>query len=132
MEIIWVMIPERPQSAQRRNKKDLREYQQRVREEAKKYFRTPFRDQITVELFFICERKKGQLLDLDNLTKPILDALKGIAFDDDSQVTPSPELFYFDQRVQTSASFLPPGDRMQKAHSNKKECIFIGVASCKV
>lgn len=130
MDIRWIRINQRPLSQGSSPKKEA--YRERIRQEAEKAFTKPFTEKVTMVAILVCQRRKGEDLDLDNLIKPIQDALKGVAYEDDSQVTPRPELFYFDERFQTSLPFLPPGDSAQKAHMNKEEAVFIGIACPKV
>jgi len=102
-----------------------------VAEQGQKEFNKPFTGELTVVLLYVIKKIKGQEPDLDNLTKVTLDALKGIAYEDDYQVNPSTaERFYCGESVKTSAPMLPPGDALQRsAEIDREECTYIGIAN---
>jgi len=52
--------------------------------EANRYFHEPLTGKLKVKLIFYLSNNR--VVDLDNLTKCVLDGLKGIAFKDDNQV----------------------------------------------
>lgn len=52
---------------------------------ARETIKTPITGQVHVKLFFYL--KNNRVVDLDNLSKNVLDGLKNIAFGDDSEVT---------------------------------------------
>lgn len=128
MQVAWVKIPERAKVGRPSSAK---EYRSRIAELAKKEFPKPWSGELTVVLLYVLEKRPGEEPDLDNLTKPILDALKGIAYADDYQANPyRAERFYCGERVVTSAPILPPADALQKtAQLEKQECVFVGIAS---
>jgi Holliday junction resolvase RusA-like endonuclease len=51
---------------------------------AKEIYKTPIRGNVSVTMHFLLATKR--VVDLDNLSKAVLDGLKKIAFEDDSQV----------------------------------------------
>lgn len=66
-----------------------RRYQARVERQASaavhsQNWRAAGNDQLCVRIVYV--RRQGPMVDVDNLSKPILDALKGIVYDDDHQV----------------------------------------------
>jgi len=79
---IWV--EGHPQSLQA-NRKGLERYKERIRNAAGNVVPHPTKSKrIDIEIFFRAERPLRA--DVDNIIKPILDALKGIVYLDDSQV----------------------------------------------
>jgi len=128
MDIKWLKVLGRPKSSQGKSKND---YRQRVAEQGRKEFSKPFAGELTVVLLYVIERIKGQEPDLDNLTKVALDALKGIAYEDDFQGNPERmERFYCGECVKTSAPMLPPGNALQRsAEIDREECTYIGIAN---
>lgn len=91
---IWV--PGYPKSSQA-DKKSLERYKECIRETARKSISQPTKSRrLDVEVFFQAESLLRP--DVDNIIKPMLDALMGILYEDDSQVRsvkitalPSPE-----------------------------------------
>jgi len=81
---IWV--PGRPRSFQRRqNTKAKQEYIARIKEAAEKVVPFPTGSgRLDIEIFFLAERSLRA--DVDNIIKPILDALRGVVYEDDRQV----------------------------------------------
>ncbi len=74
----------RPLSA-RAKRRHLAEYARRIQQEASKVIRIPLKTyRIDIEIFFISS--VSLRADVDNVAKPILDALKGVAYHDDKQV----------------------------------------------
>lgn len=79
---IWV--EGHPQSVQG-DSKHLAQYRKRISQSALKIVPYPTKsNNIDIEIFFVYKRALRP--DVDNIIKPILDALKGIAYMDDSQV----------------------------------------------
>ena len=81
------VIQSRPVSQQTRHRDRLREWQDFVRREAQRFWseRDTVREgAVCLTLVYLCEESP---LDLDNIIKPIQDALVGVAFPDDSLVT---------------------------------------------
>lgn len=128
MDIRWIKVLGRPRSAQGKFKS---KYREQIEELGRREFPKPWEGDLTVVILFVFEDRPENNPDLDNATKTILDALKGIAFHDDKQArTMSMDQFYCGQRVATSAPMLPPGNALHKAAEiNREECVFVGVAS---
>jgi Holliday junction resolvase RusA-like endonuclease len=87
----WVMefeflIPDRPLSVQARRRQRKQEWQQFVAEEAAKTReRAPIADKnLQCTLIYLCNDAP---VDIDNIVKPILDALKGLVYEDDILIT---------------------------------------------
>jgi len=76
-----------PVSHQTKNKERLRNWKQRVKNAATKYLPANFEitfENLTIEITFFYE---GHSPDVDNVIKPIQDALIGLIYEDDSQFT---------------------------------------------
>lgn len=81
------LIKSRPVSQQTRRRERLREWKEFVRQEATHYWspvHAPANQPVCLTLIYLYEEAA---LDVDNIIKPIQDALVGIAFPDDSLVT---------------------------------------------
>lgn len=77
---IWVRG--HPQSFQ---KKRLNRYKEQIRETARQVVLQPIKSpRIDLEIWFTADRSLRA--DVDNVLKPVLDALSGIVYDDDRQV----------------------------------------------
>ena len=59
-------------------------YRKKIRRAAQEKFSAPLDGQVEVEVVFADKRERRP--DVDNVVKPIVDALKGVAYHDDSQV----------------------------------------------
>jgi crossover junction endodeoxyribonuclease RusA len=80
------LIPERPVSVQARRRQRVREWQQFVADQAAKTWeQAPITDQhLQLTLVYLCGDAP---VDTDNIIKPILDALKGLIYENDVQIT---------------------------------------------
>ena len=81
------VVPGPPVSAQTRRQDRRRAWQARVISAASRYWapgRPPLTGALTITLVYYCE---GTHPDIDNLPKPVLDALEGLIFIDDNQFT---------------------------------------------
>ncbi len=87
MEPFEFVIPSRPVSQQARRRKRLQEWQQFVRTHAEKNW-TPVHAMATGPVSITVIHLYDEVaLDVDNILKPIMDALVGLTFHDDSLVT---------------------------------------------
>ena len=78
---IWV--EGKPISAQKKGPKNL--YMRKIQDAAKKVVKSPWRSKrIDVEIWFAADTAVRP--DVDNIAKPILDALEGVVYVNDSQV----------------------------------------------
>ncbi len=67
------------------NRENLQKYKSRVKDAAGKVIPYPIKSKrIDIEIFF--KAKHSLRADVDNIIKPIMDALKGVVYFDDSQV----------------------------------------------
>lgn len=75
------LIPDRPVSVQARRRQRKQEWQQFVAEEAAKTWeRSPIADKhLQCTLIYLCSDAP---VDIDNIVKPILDALKGLVYEE--------------------------------------------------
>jgi Holliday junction resolvase RusA-like endonuclease len=79
------VVYERPSSSQRRG--NTKQYKEMVRIEATKHIASPIlSDDVEVEICWATRVREGIRADIDNIIKPTLDALIGIAFEDDKQI----------------------------------------------
>ena len=80
------VVPGSPVSQQTRRKELLREWMQTVQEVARQGWvaEPPLVGAVAVTITYFYD---SDLLDVDNIPKPVLDALKGIVYDDDRQVS---------------------------------------------
>jgi crossover junction endodeoxyribonuclease RusA len=81
------IIPRRPVSQQARRQGRLREWKEFVAEQARVTIREPMAlatDPVALKLLYIYDETA---LDVDNILKPIQDALIGVLLEDDSVVT---------------------------------------------
>ncbi|MEW6113266.1 MAG: RusA family crossover junction endodeoxyribonuclease [Thermodesulfobacteriota bacterium] len=87
MQPFEFLIRSRPVSQQTRRKERLREWKDFVKGEASRYWQpdeAPANSFICITLVYVYDEVA---LDIDNVIKPIQDALVGLAFEDDSLVT---------------------------------------------
>jgi Holliday junction resolvase RusA-like endonuclease len=126
MKVEWIKVPGRPVSSQATFKKNHVEL---IRTCGRQRFEAPWSIPISVQIFYVLHRSSGGTPDLDNLDKLVLDALKSIAYLDDTQIrSRKSERFYCGDPVVTSANITPPGSELQKtAQLKKEECTFIGI-----
>lgn len=76
-----------PVSQQARRREKVRQWRAYVRQEAEKYWSTEnkvFTNDVIVEIRYFYE---DVALDIDNIIKPILDAIIGLVYLDDDQIT---------------------------------------------
>jgi crossover junction endodeoxyribonuclease RusA len=87
MEPFEFVIPSRPVSQQVRRRDRLREWREFVRTEAEKNWKPAHSlatAPVSITVIYLYDEVA---LDVDNIVKPIMDALIGLTFDDDSLVT---------------------------------------------
>ncbi len=126
MKVEWIKVLGRPLSAQASRK---RSYIERIKACGRRHFPTPWAVPLSLQIFYVLDRHTGNIPDLDNLDKVVIDALKSIAYLDDCQIrSRKSERLYCGERVVSSAHIMPPASDLQKtAQLEKQECIFIGV-----
>ncbi|HLF89402.1 MAG TPA: RusA family crossover junction endodeoxyribonuclease [Anaerolineales bacterium] len=81
------IIPKRPVSQQTRRRENLRAWKAYVRSVAESYWSDEYEKEngpVCITLIFLFDEVA---IDVDNIIKPIQDALIGLAFENDSQVT---------------------------------------------
>jgi crossover junction endodeoxyribonuclease RusA len=117
------LIPERPVSVQARRRQRVREWQQFVADQAAKTWeQAPITDQhMQLTLVYLC----GDVpVDTDNIIKPILDALKGLIYEDDVQITDA------ESRRRTLASLFDYNvdkwpDQLLQSLLSGNECVYV-------
>ena len=128
MKVEWIKVLGRPLAAPARS--DIKKsYIEHIKTCGKQRFQTPWTVPLSVQIFYVLDRRTGNTPDLDNLDKLVLDALKSIAYLDDGQIrSKKSERLYCGEPVVSSAHIMPPGSELQKtAQLRKQECTFIGV-----
>ena len=75
-----------PPRSQQASRLGLRAWRRRVRQEAERGWEggAPFGGDVKIAIVYFYNANP---MDVDNIPKPILDALKGLVYDDDSQIT---------------------------------------------
>lgn len=126
MKVRWIKLLERAKSIQSAS---IKAYQQRIKKVAMNQFSKPWLEDLKVVILIGLKDKRGCMPDLDNLEKPILDALNGIAYNDDKQIKRKySECHFCGDPVKTDSYILPPRDEFQKiVQLERRECIFIGI-----
>jgi len=80
------VVYQRPRSAQGKGISSAT-YLNAIKKEAAKHILTPIvSDDVEVEICWATQAREGIRADIDNIIKPTVDALGGIAFDDDKRV----------------------------------------------
>ena len=117
------LIPRRPLSLQAKSK-SLRSWKAFVRQEATKVWTGSSLqgDNLHLTLVYLCDESPP---DIDNIIKPIQDALVGLVFDDDSQIADveSHRRFLDDTLDLTSLPQL-----LLSGIASQKECVYVRVA----
>ncbi len=129
MKVEWIKVPGRPLSVQAQHKK---RYIDLIKSCGRQRFQNPWSEPLSVQIFYVIDRRDGNIPDLDNLDKLVLDALKSIVYLDDVQIrSRKSERLYCGEPVVSSAGIMPPASELQKtAQLKKEECTFIGVTDC--
>ncbi len=129
MKVEWIKVPGRPLSVQAQHKK---RYIELIKTWGRHRFQNPWSEPLSVQIFYVIDRRDGNIPDLDNLDKLVLDALKSIVYLDDGQIrSRKSERLYCGEPVVSSAGIMPPASELQKtAQLKKEECTFIGVTDC--
>ncbi len=78
---------EPPVSQQARRREKVRAWQDIVKQEAKKYWTSEQQPATGLIMLKITYFYTSSSMDIDNIVKPIQDAIKGIAYVDDEQIT---------------------------------------------
>jgi hypothetical protein len=129
MKVEWIKGLGRPLSVQAKQKK---RYVALIKTCGRQRFQNPWSEPLSVQIFYVIDRRDGNIPDLDNLDKLVLDALKSIVYLDDGQIrSRKSERLYCGEPVKSSAGIMPPASELQKtAQLKKEECTFIGVTDC--
>ena len=112
--------PKSVNARSRKSKRNLKAYKTRIRKEASKIFHNPINGKVNVSIYHF---HKGTTIDLGNISKPIMDSLIGIAYEDDGQaedITLRRINLGNPRKIENVTSSLIP-----EALARKKECIVI-------
>ena len=132
MSIIYfeLLIRKRPVSNQTRNKINRREWIRLVNEEAQKVWTgsSPIKDaNLQLTLIYLCRGNYGDrnLIDTDNIIKPIQDALNELVYEDDKLVSDveSHRRFLSEPIDMTNLPLL-----LRKGVIIGKECVYVKVS----
>lgn len=125
MELFEFLIPKRPVSLQTKNRKNLQAWKSYVRGEAMKAWtqeRAPISTgALTCTIVYLCDSSPA---DIDNIIKPIQDALVGLVFDDDFLVSDVDSHRRF-LTEPIDVTFLPP--LLQAGIAGGRECVYVRV-----
>lgn len=121
-----ILIPKRPVSVQARNRKNLQAWKDYVSGQIHREWQAPpltIEKEVRLTLVYLCSDDVP--IDVDNIIKPIQDALVGVILIDDKQVTDtdSHRRFLSDPIDITN---LPP--HLQIGVLNGVECVYIRVS----
>jgi Holliday junction resolvase RusA-like endonuclease len=126
MQEFECLIPKRPVSLQTKSRKNLQSWKNYIGIEARKIWGNmlPIEDEsLRVSIIYLCDDSPA---DIDNIIKPIQDALVGIIFQDDSLVSDvDSHRRFLDEPINLVG--LPP--LLQAGAVIGKECIYIKVST---
>ena len=114
-----------PVSQQARRRNRVREWMLEVETVAKRHWdvEPPYGGEVMVAITYVFE---DTLFDVDNIPKPILDALSGLVYSDDSQVT---DLLCRKRRLSGDLRIPAPSPMMLATISDSKEFLHIVVTN---
>ena len=117
-------IPGTPASQQARRRERVHEWTRRVRTTAALHWddASPLDVMVSVEILYIFDSTS---LDVDNIPKPILDALKGLVYVDDGQIT---DLICRKRRWDGSTDIASSSSLLRQFHRAHKEFSYIRIS----
>ncbi len=112
-----------PVSQQARNRGRVREWTQAVQgvAELRWHAQPPFDGQVMVTISYFFE---NVLLDVDNIPKPILDALKGLVYSDDSLVC---DLLCRKRSLKEDIRIQNPSQLLLEMHAKSRQFLHVSV-----
>ena len=112
-------------SQQARRRRRVEEWTQRVQTVAESRWDSdpPFAGEVVVVITYFFE---GASLDVDNIPKPILDALKGLVYSDDSQVS---DLLCRKRDLNGDLRIPNPSTVLLETHRDSRQFLHITVAN---
>ena len=115
-----------PVSQQTRRRGRLRDWILQVRMDAARSWDAdhPFGGEVMVTITYIYESRVSRPLDIDNVVKPILDALKGLVYFDDGQVT---DLICRKRAVGKELRIPKPSRLLDETHENSEQFVHVEV-----
>jgi crossover junction endodeoxyribonuclease RusA len=130
MQAFEFLVPKRPVSLQAKSRKHLQAWKAFVRGEAEKVWPAAvapmYSPRVRITIVYLCE---GRPADVDNIVKPILDALVGLVIMDDLQVTDIDSHRRFLVELSDAAS-LPP--LLQRGIASNRECVYVRVSAGRI
>jgi hypothetical protein len=127
MHAFEFLVPKRPVSLQAKSRKHLQAWKAFVRGEAEKAWPAAgapmYAARVRITMVYLCE---GRPADVDNIIKPILDALVGLVIKDDLQVADIDSHRRFLAELPDTAS-LPA--LLQRGIASGRECVYVRVSA---
>ena len=113
-----------PASQQTRRRERVRVWTRRIRETAASHWddTPPFNGTVSVKILYIFDSTS---LDVDNIPKPILDALKGLVYVDDDQIT---DLICRKRRWNLPTDITSSNSLLRQFYRAHKEFIYICIS----
>ncbi len=111
-----------PISQQAKKRRVLNQWKAQVRNTARKYWphkQPPTRDQIRMTLTYFY---KFEALDVDNMIKPIQDALIGLVYNDDKQIT---DVYSRKRKLNTSFRLLNVSPAIARGLASGREFLHV-------
>ena len=117
-----------PVSQQTRNRQRLREWMRHVQDMARQGWGTeqPFVGEVKVSITYFFE---GASIDVDNMAKPILDAMKDLVFSDDTHVY---DLLCRKRDMNTDVRIQEPSSALLDALSDAEQFLQIKVTEAQI
>jgi Holliday junction resolvase RusA-like endonuclease len=127
LPVYQFVVYERPRSLQGKGT-SISTYLNAITSEARKYILTPIlSNDIEVEICWATNAREGIRADIDNIIKPTLDALIGVAYDDDKKVrSVTATLFELNQKKQITGYV---EDFREFFYSNRDDAVQIAIYS---
>lgn len=113
-----------PVSPQARRKERRKEWAERVQDAVRQYWpagELPVTEQVMLTITYF---HRGNSLDVDNIPKPILDAMKGLVYVDDNQVT---DLMCRKRNLNDDLRVVNPSDVLAEGLDRGNEFLYVVV-----
>ena len=123
MQLFEFLIPRRPLSLQAKNNR-LQTWKTFVRAEAMKHWGEPTiqTGDLRLTLVYLCGQAPP---DVDNIIKPIQDALRGLVYSDDALIS---DVDCHRRSLVGSFDFSRPPQLFMSAVDSQKECVYVKVS----
>ena len=116
-----------PVSQQTRRRQRLKGWKQQVRQEAETAWpddSAPLTGLLRLQVIYFYQDHE---LDIDNIVKPIQDALIGLVYDDDVQIT---DILICKRRLDKTFRITNSSSVLEKGLSNNQEFLYILISEC--